>query len=148
MKIVLHKDVPKVGRRYDIKDVADGYARNFIIKNKLGEMATPKVIAWVEREKSKLGAERKLREDLLIKNLEGLKGVTITLKENANEQGHLFAGVHKPEIIAAIKKETRLEIEADPLDMEKPINTTGEHEVSFTIQNKKGKFKVIVEPLV
>lgn len=147
MKIILLKDVPKVGRRYDVKDVADGYARNFIIKNKLGEMATPKILAWVEREKSKIHAEKKLREDLLVKNLESLNGVTITLKEKANEQGHLFAGIHKPEIITAIKDATRLEVDADHLDMEKPIKTIGEHEIAVIVQGKKGKFKVVVEAL-
>lgn len=147
MKVILLKDVPKVGRIYDIKDLADGYARNFIIKNKLGELATPKTIAWAEREKSRIMEGKKIREDLLIKNLEDLKGVTITLREKANDQGHLFAGVHKAEVIAAIKEKTRLDIDAEHLDMEKPIKTLGEHDVFFVIQDKKGKFKVLIEQL-
>ena len=145
MKVILLKDVPKVGRRYDIKDVADGYARNFIIKNKLGDMATPKLIEWAEREKGRLSQEKKLHEDLLIKNLEDLKGVTITLRGKANEQGHLFAGIHKEQLISAIKEATRLEVSAEHIILEKPIKELGEHEVKIIVQDKKASFKVVVE---
>ena len=144
MKVILLKDVPKVGRRYDIKDVADGYARNFIIKNKLGDMATPKLIEWAQREKGRLSQEKKLHEDLLIKNLEDLKGVTITLGK-ANEQGHLFAGIHKEQLISAIKEATRLEVSAEHIILEKPIKELGEHEVKIIVQDKKASFKVVVE---
>lgn len=145
MKIILLKDVPKVGRRYDIKDVADGYARNFIIKNKLGDMATPKLIAWAERENGRLSQEKKLHEDLLVKNLEDLKGVTITLHGKANEQGHLFAGIHKEQLISAIKDATRLDVSAEHIILEKPIKELGEHEVKIIVQDKKASFKVVVE---
>lgn len=145
MKVILLKDVPKVGRRYDIKNLADGYARNFIIKNKLGDMATPKLIAWAEREKGRLTQEKKIHEDLLIKNLEGLKGITITLHGKANDQGHLFAGIHKEQLIPAIKEATRLDVDADHVILEKPIKEVGEHEVKIVVQDKKASFKVVVE---
>jgi large subunit ribosomal protein L9 len=147
MKVILLKDVPKVGKRYDIKNVADGYARNFIIKNKLGEMATPKLIQWVEREKGRITQEKKIHEDLLGKNLEGLKGVTITLHGKANDQGHLFAGIHKEQLIPAIKEATRLEVDAEHIILEKPIKELGEHEVKIIVQDKKAIFKVIVEKI-
>lgn len=134
-----------MGRRYDIKDVADGYARNFIIKNKLGEMATPKLIQWAEHEKGRITQEKRLHEDLLIKNLEDLRGVAITLHGKANEQGHLFAGIHKEQLIAAIKEATRLEVDVEHIVLEKPIKELGEHKVNIVVQNKKTSFKVLVE---
>ncbi|MBI5816995.1 MAG: 50S ribosomal protein L9 [Candidatus Yonathbacteria bacterium] len=147
MKVILLKDVPKVGRKYDVKDFADGYARNFIIKNKLGDMATPKLIAWAEREKGHVTKEKKIHEDLLAKNLEGLKGITITLHGKANDQGHLFAGIHKEQLIQSIKEATRLDIPAEHIILEKPIKELGEHEVKIIVQDKKASFKVIVEKI-
>ncbi len=147
MKVILLKDVPKVGKRYDIKDVADGYARNFIIKNKLGDMATPKLMQWVEREKGRITQEKKLHEDLLVKNLDGLKGAKMTLHSKANDQGHLFAGIHKEQLIQAIKEATRLEVDAEHIVLEKPIKELGEHEVNIVVQGTKTSFKVIVEKI-
>lgn len=146
MKIVLIKDVPKIGRKYDVKEVSDGYARNFIIKNKLGELATPKLVVWAERARAKILEEKKLREELLMKNLEGLKGVVITLQGKANEQGHLFAGFHKDQIVAAIKEATRLDIDPEHLILAKPIKELGEHEIKILVQDKKATFKIMVEP--
>lgn len=145
MKIVLIKDVPKVGRKYDVKEVADGYARNFIIKNKLGAMATPKLIAWAEHEKTKISGEKKLREELLVKNLEDLKGVTVTLRGKANDLGHLFSGIHKEEIVAAVQDATRLQIDAEHMVMDKPIKELGEHEIKIIVRDKKTAFNVNVE---
>lgn len=145
MKIVLLKDVPKVGRKYDVKEVADGYARNFIIKNRLGELATPKLLARVGHEKKRMEEEKKLREDLLLKNLEDLKGITITLHSKANEQGHLFAGIHKEQLIPALKEQAHLDVLAEHIILEKPIKELGEHEVKIFVQDKKASFQVVVE---
>ena len=147
MKVILLKDVSKVGKRYDVKDFADGYARNFIIKNKLGDLATPKLLEWADREKGRITQEKKVHEDLLAKNLETLKGITITLKGKANDQGHLFAGIHKEQIIPAIKEATRLEVDAEHIILEKPIKELGEHEVKIIVQDKKASFKVIIEKI-
>lgn len=145
MKVILLKDIPNVGRKYDVKTFADGYARNFIIKNKLGEMATPKLLSSVLREKARIADERKIHEDLLIKNLEELEGVTLTLPGKANEHGHLFAGIHKEELVSAIREKTRFEINPDYIELNKPIKEVGEHKVVVKIQNKEISFKVVVE---
>ena len=88
--------------------------------------------------------KKKIQEDLLLKNLEDLKGVTIEMSEKANDKGHLFAGIHKEELAPAIKKQTRLEILPEHIEMDKPIKEVGEHEVTVKIQEKSVKFKVIV----
>lgn len=89
--------------------------------------------------------EKKVHEDLLLKNLEDLTGVTVHMSESANEQGHLFAGIHKEEIIPALKEQTRLEISPEYIVLEKPIKTVGEHEITVSVQDKKTTFKLIVE---
>ena len=103
MKIILLKDVPKVGKKHETKEVPDGYGRNFLLKRGLAEIATASAIKRVEEIKKTAAVEKKIQEDLLMKNLEDLNDITITLKEKANEEGHLFAGIHKEEIISEKK---------------------------------------------
>ncbi len=146
MKIILLKDAPKVGKKYEIKEVPDGYARNFLIKRGFAEMATENAVKRVENVRKAAEAERKIQEDLLMKNLGDIDGITITLKEKANEEGHLFAGIHKEEIISEIKKEARLDIIPEYIELDKPIKKTGEFEIGVSVNGKKAKFKLIVEP--
>ncbi len=147
MKIILLKDVPKVGKKYETKEVPDGYGRNFLLKRGLAEVATAGAIKRVEEIKKTAAVEKKIQEDLLMKNLEDLNGITITLKEKANEEGHLFAGIHKEEIISEIKKETRLDIIPEYIDLDKPIKKIGEFDIGISVNGKKAKFKLIVEKL-
>ncbi|OGI84368.1 50S ribosomal protein L9, partial [Candidatus Nomurabacteria bacterium RIFCSPLOWO2_01_FULL_37_49] len=99
MKVIFLHDVPRVGKKYDIKEVNDGYAMNFLLPRKLAQAATPKAVAELEIRKKEVMIEREVQEDLLMKNLEEIKGKTITIKGKANEQGHLFSAIHKKEII-------------------------------------------------
>lgn len=145
MKIILLRDVPKVGKKYETKEVPDGYGRNFLLKRGLAEIATTSAIKRVEEIKKNVEVEKKIQEDLLIKNMEDINGITITLKEKANEEGHLFAGIHKDEIISEIKKETRLDITPGYIELDKPIKKTGEFEIVISVNGKKAKFKLIVE---
>ena len=144
MKVILLKDVRKIGKKYDVKDVSDGYALNFLIPQKLAEVSTPKSMQRIDGLKSRDAAEQKIQEDLLMKNLKSLEGVSIELKENANEKGHLFKGVHKEEIISQIKKQTQLDITPEYIVLEKPLKEVGEHEIEAKVQDKSVKFKVVI----
>jgi len=145
MKVILLKDVPKVGHKYDVKEMSSGYVRNFLLPKGLVQIATDKVLATIQEKKKVLDAERKIHEDLLIKNIESLKGVTITMSEKANEKGHLFAGIHKDEIIPEIKKQTHVDIIAEHLELPEPIKEVGEHEITVSAHGKSITFKLVVE---
>jgi large subunit ribosomal protein L9 len=145
MKIILLKDVQKVGKKYDIKDVADGHALNMLIPRGLAMSATPQAVKKVETMKQNDTTDKKIQEDLLAKNLEVIKTLTITLKEKANDKGHLFAGITKEMLATEILKVTRLNIDPAFIKLEKPIKEIGEHKVGIEAMGKKAEFTVVVE---
>lgn len=140
MKIILLRDVQKVGRKYDVVNVADGFASNSLFPKGLAEVATPKAMKRVEVAKATDLADQKVREDLLIKNLNDISGVTIEMTGKANDKGHLFAGIHKDALVPALKEQTRLDIDAAYIVLDKPIKEVGEHKIEVKVQDKSVKF--------
>ncbi len=147
MKVVLLKDIPGVGRKNDVKNVSDGYALNQLIPKKLVIPGTPATIAHAERVKSEEDAQRKIQEDLLFKNLSSVEGVRIELSGKANEQGHLFASIHKETIASELKKQKGVDILPEFLQLDKPIKEVGEHKIFFKVQGKTGGFTLAVKAL-
>ncbi len=147
MKVVLLKDIPGVGRKNDVKKVSDGYALNQLIPKKLVIPGTPATIAHAERVRSEEDAQRKIQEDLLFKNLSSVEGVRIELSGKANEQGHLFASIHKETITSALKKQKGVDILPEFLQLDKPIKEVGEHKILFKVQGKTGGFTLAVTAL-
>ncbi|MCE9549160.1 50S ribosomal protein L9 [Candidatus Nomurabacteria bacterium] len=145
MKVIFLQDVPRVGRKHDIKEVNDGYAMNFLLPRKLATMATPKAVAELELRKKEIVVEREVQENLLLKYLEELKGKVITIKSKADEKGHLFSGIHKKEIAEVMKTEHRADIGEEFIILEKPIKEIGEFEIPIQVKNKKSSFKLVVE---
>ena len=147
MKVIFLKDVPRVGKKYDIKDVNDGYALNFLFPRKLAEVATPKAMADLEKKQKEIIIEREVQEDLLMKNLEGIKGQVVTIRGKANDKGSLFSAIHKKEIKEALEKQHKTEIGEEFIILEKPIKEVGEFEIPVEIKHKKTSFKLIVEKI-
>ena len=131
MKIILLQDVPKAGRKYEVKNVSDGYARNFLIPNKLAKLATPQAIKAIETEKKRLEEERKVQEDILQKNLDGLKDLRVVWDVKNNEKGRLFAGIHNQDISKILKEQYHLDIPVELIQLEKPIKEIGEYKVKI-----------------
>ena len=98
MKVIFLQDVKGVGKKGDIKEVADGYARNFLIPNKKAEFATEGAIRKTNIQKSALIAEAEIQNVLIAKMFENLKTSTLVIKSKANEAGHLFASLHREDI--------------------------------------------------
>lgn len=145
MRVIFLKDVPRVGKKYDIKEVNDGYAMNFLLPKKLAQNATPQAIAELEVKKRGIIIEREVQENLLIKNLEEIKGKTVIIKSKANEQGHLFSAIHKKEILEAMSREYHAQISEEFIILEKPIKAVGEFNIPIEIKDKKSSFKLMVE---
>lgn len=154
MKVIFLKDAPRVGKKYDVKEVHDGYAVNFLFPRKFAVMATAQNLRELERNKKEVIIKREVQEELLARNLEEIKNITITIKGKANEKGHLFSAIHKKELVEAIQKEKHIEIDEDFIVLEKPIKEIGEFEIPVEIsakggsasggKNKKSFFKLIV----
>lgn len=145
MKVIFLHDVPRVGKKYDVKEISDGYAVNFLLPRKLAVTATTAAMANLETMKKEIAIEREVQESLLLKNLEEIKGKTITIKAKVDEKGHLFSKIHTKEIVEAMKEQQRVDIGEEFIVLEKPIKEAGEHEIQISIRGKKSSFKLIVE---
>ncbi len=147
MKVILLKDIPNVGRKYEVKNVADGLAVNMLIPRGQAQIATDQALKRVEKEVAQAVADKKVQDTLLAKDLDKLNSLIIEVKEKANEKGHLFAGIRKEDLLEKIKAQTKLNISAEHILMEKPIKEVGEFVIPFKVGDKRGSVKLIVETL-
>ncbi len=145
MKVIFLKDVPKVGKKYDVKDITDGYAVNFLLPKKLVELATPKAIVELEKRKNTIAIQKEVQTDLLLKNLEEIKGKILHMKAKTDDKGHLFSGIHRRDIVDAMKAEYHADIEEGAIKLEKPIKEVGEHDIHIEIKGKRSYFKLVIE---
>jgi len=145
MKVLLNKDIKKLGFRGDIVDVKPGYFRNFLFPQGAAIIATEKIIELAnERNKDKIQ-----KRAGIIKNakeiLGKLKGLTIKLTEKVSSKNKLYASVTEQEVVEAIKNESGIEVTKDLLKMDH-IKTTGEHTILVHLgQNLEEKITVLVE---
>ena len=117
MKVILLQDIKKLGSKWDIKDVNDGYARNFLLAKKLALIATPENLAKKERI-----ADHERKEIKELKSLaEKLAKEKITLQLNP------YSSIKAEDMEKEIKKMGFPEIKS--VEIKKPIKTTGEHEI-------------------
>jgi large subunit ribosomal protein L9 len=145
MKIILLKDIPKLGRKYEVKNASDGHAVNFLIPRGLACAATPENLRRFETEKTKYDGERKVHEALLADNLKTLEDTILTISGKANEKGHLFAGLHQAEIAAELAKQTRIQLDPSFIQLDHPIKEVGEHMIEVKGEGKSVKFKVVIK---
>lgn len=145
MKVILLADVPNVGKKYDIAEVKPGFARNYLFARGLGEAVTKASAKRVAELTKKREAEKARQSELLEKAFAGVSGAQIVLKRNATEEGSLYAGVTREELADELSKILGAAIEADHIDLSKPIKTLGEHSVHAALGDKKAVFKVTVE---
>lgn len=146
MKVILLQNVPKVGHKYEIKTVADGYAANFLFPKKLAEAATSAKIKALEAQRKEIEAEQKVQQDLLTKNLKSLKDVRVEITAKANEQGHLFRGLHKDGILVALKEQKHIDLPEGAIMLDEPIKMIGDHTISVSALNVTSSFTLVVSP--
>ncbi len=145
MKVILLKDVPKVGRKFEVKEVSDGYAANLLFPRGLAEKATSTALVELKKQIDASSASQKIQDELLHKNFSALKNTEIKISRPANEEGHLFAGVKEGDIKNAIEGQLGIVLPKDFINLEHPLKITGEHVVKVQSGDIKGSIKIVIE---
>lgn len=134
MKVIFTEDVKGKGKKGEMKDVADGYARNFLIPKGLAAEATTDTINTMKLKKKANDARIEEEKAQARAAAEKLKGAQVVIKAKAGESGKLFGSVTSQEISDALKEQFGIEIEKNRIVQGDPIKSYG----SYTIKAKLG----------
>lgn len=142
MKVILLQDVAKIGRRYAVAEVPDGFARNKLIPMKAAIPATPENLARYRAQRERTEATKQASEAAVKEALSQLvAGVTVTAETNA--QGHLFKQVSAKEIAAATMA-AGAAVPESAIDIKTPIKSIGVHMVGVAHGTARGELSVTV----
>lgn len=136
MKVILLEDVKKLGKKGDIIDVSDGYARNYILKRNLGIEATPKNLNDLKLKQAnqeRLAAEEFAKAEAFAKELEGAE-VVIPIK--VGEGGKAFGSVSAKEISEAAKEQLGYDLDRKKMILKDPIKETGSYKIPIRLHPK------------
>lgn len=133
MKVILLKDVKNIGKQGEVKEVASGYAHNFLFKKGLAEEANTKNLAKLEAQKEEAreeaAAELQDAQDLK----KELDGSEVEIKMKSGEDGRLFGSVSSKQVIEAYKEQKNVKLDRRKLDMPEPFRTLGYHKVNIKL---------------
>ena len=136
MKVILLEDVKSLGKKGEIVNVNDGYARNFILPKKLGVEATSKNLNDLKLKKAN---EEKIAKEILEEAkafAEGMKDKSVTVSIKTGEGGKTFGSVSTKEIAAAAKEQLGVDIDKKKLQLAEPIRTLGTTIVPYRVHPK------------
>jgi large subunit ribosomal protein L9 len=143
MQVIFIKNLKGVGREHDVKNVADGYALNFLLPKGYAIIANQQSLAKIEQEKeNKMIREKQEHEDLeqLLDALKKIK--SLTLGGNTHTKEKLYKAIHLQEIILALQKQHHLFVPKHLFHLNQPIKEMGEHAIMIGTKEKNISFFV------
>ena len=144
MRIILLQDIDELGKKYEVKEVKNGYARNFLLPNKMAKLATKKDLDQLEKQKE--AEELKSEEELKViqKTASIIEGQEITISVKVGEQDQLFESI-TPQKISEDAKKLGFNIKKDQIELTEPIKELGEFPIKIKFEhNLEAEIKIIV----
>jgi large subunit ribosomal protein L9 len=157
MKVLLLKDIYKLGRAGDVKKVADGYGRNYLLPQGLAVLATPGALKHADHIRNEATASRAALNEEMSSVAKVLSGLVLTFPARAGETGKLYGSITPQMVAEAIQAKTGTEVSRRHLDFD-PIRTLGDHSVPVrltmdlipeirVIVHREGEAPVLPEPI-
>lgn len=144
MRVIFLQSIKGVAQTGDIKNVADGYARNMLFPKKIAKPADANAEKLAETLRNKRAVEYADQKERGLELVKQLESAILEIKEDANDQGHLYGSINEKSIAQALKEKS-LDISPDQINLARHIKTTGEHEVEIELHPEvKTKIKIIV----
>jgi large subunit ribosomal protein L9 len=145
MKVILLADVKGMGKKDEIHNVSDGYARNFLFPKKLAMEATPGAAKEIERKRAAERQREMERRQEADKKAASLRGKVISIVAKGGSQGRLYGSVTGAEVAEALKKQHGVEVDKRKIDLSETIRSTGEYEAVIKLYPEiSAKMKVSV----
>ena len=147
MKVIFLEDVGRAGKKHEVKEVADGYARNFLFPNKLAKPATPAAIKELEIALARLNkneAEVRKRAEEIVRKM---KEMALEFYLKTDSQGSVFGSINKESILKALRDVGLITKERVEITLDHPIKEFGDKIVPVRFKNGvSGEIKVVVRP--
>jgi large subunit ribosomal protein L9 len=144
MRVVFLENIKGVAQIGEIKNVSDGYARNFLFPRNLAKPATAEAEKQAEALKKKRESENFANKEDAVGLAKTLEDFVLEIGEGANENGHLYGSVSAKRIAEELGKK-KIRVGEDLINLPEPIKTAGEHEVELELHPKvKVKIKIVV----
>lgn len=145
MKVILHEDVPRVGKAGEVVNVAPGYYRNFLNPRDIAVKATPQALKQFEQRKKTLEKIEGKEKEEAQKLAEELKDVTIKIEMRAGESDRLFGSVTTSDIAEKLLKKG-YEVDRKQIHLSEPIKSLGEFDIEIKVHSEvTATIKLIVE---
>lgn len=146
MKVILLNNIKGFGQIGDVKNVSDGYARNFLLPRKMAKPATENSLKEVEGLKKKLSAMQEIEKENALKIAGQLKDSVVEITRKASKTGKLFDGIDTEDLAKEIKKVSGVELNEEMIRLEEHIKNVGEHLVDLELLPEvKTQIKIIVK---
>ena len=136
MKVILLEDVKSLGKKGEIVNVSDGYARNAIIPKKLGVEATPKNLNDLKLQKQHEAKVAQQQYEAAVELGKVVESQKVVVKAKCGEGGRMFGTVSTKEIAAAAKEQTKLELDKKKMQLSDPIKALGTYEIPVKLHQK------------
>ena len=131
MKLILTSDVNDLGKRGDVVDVADGFARNYLLPRKFAIKATEGALEQAEAvREARIEAERKAKEEAEVIATQ-LVGSRVVIAAKAGDEGQLYGSVGLADVVEGIKRFTGIELARGQVELGEPIKAIGLHEIQI-----------------
>lgn len=145
MKVLLLQDVKGSGKKGDIVNVNDGYARNFLIKRGLAKQADNAVLLENASKQASVERTKALEKEAALKKAEQLKGKVFNISAKLGDNGKMFGAITSKEIAEAVNN-AGIEIDRKQIDLDSNIKSTGEYLIEAKLYTGVvAKFKIVVE---
>ena len=133
MKVLLIKDVKSLGKAGEVKEVKDGYGKNFLIGKGFARAATAEILAQHANDELIVAQNLEKEVDALKEIAKKLDKAEIIVTKKLGQNGHLFGSVTKDEIATELKKQHGIEIDKKHINEKTAIKTVGEHDLDFKL---------------
>ncbi len=148
MRVILLQDIENLGKKYDLKQVADGYARNFLIPKGLAKIVTKQALKWLEvqREIEDNKDEEALKKVQAVANK--IEGIEIVMSAKVGDKGELFEGITAQKLSEKLKG-MNFDIKKSQINLAEPIKELGEFPIKINFEHKlEAEVTLIVNELI
>lgn len=132
MKVILLEDIKGVGKKDQVINANDGYARNFLFPKKLAVPADKGNMANLESKKSSEQHKKEIEKQAAIKDAKKMEEITLTLQVKSGDNGRIFGSVTSKEIVDTLEQQYKIKVDKKKVMLQEPIKTLG----AFNIQIK------------